>query len=311
MADTDTPVDRGDDFTPTTDLDNDTLPNDTLNVKLEDTLAADDAAKADAPKDDDAAPAKDAARDDKGRFIPKARFDEAVTKERERRETAERQLIELQKQMQTVSRTADTAALEAQLVELRKADRRAIMDGNEEKSIELAAQIDRINRQIVIQESQSLSSQASEEAREGIRVEMAIEKLEEIYPVLKEGSEEFDQGLVDLVLAAQSQLMTRDRMPPSQALTKAANDIMVRFRPAAKADDKPAGGLASAKGADRTQAAKAKSVDAALRTPPDTRDVGLDTDKAGMRDGMPLPTNVDDLKAIPLATLKRMRGDLT
>lgn len=312
MADTDTPVDRGDNFTPSDDSDK--LPSDTLNVKLEDTLQVDDAPKpADAKSDDasDDAPAKDASRDDKGRFIPKSRFDEAVTKERERRETAERQLVELQKQMQTVSRTADTAALEAQLVELRKADRRAIMDGNEEKSIELAAQIDRINRQIVIQESQSMSSQASEEAREGIRVEMAIEKLEDIYPVLKEGSDEFDQGLVDLVLAAQNQLMTRDRMPPSQALTKAANDIMVRFRPAAKVDEKPAGGLASAKGADRTQAAKAKNVEAALRTPADTRDVGLDTDKAGMRDGMPLPNNIEDLKAIPLATLKRMRGDMT
>lgn len=306
MAGTDDTVDRGDTFTPTVDDSDDKLTPDTLGTTLEDELAAKADAKTDEPKADD----KPEARDEKGRFIPKSRFDEAVTKERERREAAERQVSELQKQIQSVSRAADTVDLEKQLVELRKQDRRAIMDGDEEKSIALAAQIDRINRQIIIQESQSMSSQASEEARESIRVEMAIEKLEEAYPVLKEGSETFDQGLVDLVLAAQSQLIARDRMPPSQALIKATNDIMVRFQPAAKADDKPAGGLAGAKGADRTQAAKAKNVDAALRTPPDTRDVGIDTDKAGMKGGQPILETVDDLKAIPAATLKRMRGDL-
>ena len=306
MAGTDDTVDRGDTFTPTVDDSDDKLTPDTLGTTLEDELAAKADAKTDEPKADD----KPEARDEKGRFIPKSRFDEAVTKERERREAAERQVSELQKQIQSVSRAADTVDLEKQLVELRKQDRRAIMDGDEEKSIALAAQIDRINRQIIIQESQSMSSQASEEARESIRVEMAIEKLEEAYPVLKEGSETFDQGLVDLVLAAQSQLIARDRMPPSQALIKATNDIMVRFQPAAKADDKPAGGLAGAKGADRTQAAKAKNVDAALRTPPDTRDVGIDTDKAGMKGGQPVLETVDDLKAIPAATLKRMRGDL-
>lgn len=306
MAGTEDTVDRGDTFTPTVDDSDDKLPPDTLGATLEDELAAKADAKTDEPKGDD----KPEARDDKGYVVPKARFDEAVKKERERREAAERQVSELQKQMQSVSRAADTVDLEKQLVELRKQDRRAIMDGDEEKSIALAAQIDRINRQIIIQESQSMSSQASEEARESIRVEMAIEKLEEAYPVLKEGSETFDQGLVDLVLAAQSQLIARDRMPPSQALIKATNDIMVRFQPAAKADDKPAGGLAGAKGADRTQAAKAKNVDAALRTPPDTRDVGIDTDKAGMKGGQPILETVDDLKAIPAATLKRMRGDL-
>jgi len=307
MAGTEEVVDRGDNHIPSVDDTSDKLAPDTLGVSLEDELAA----KADAAADKaDAAPEAEPQRDDKGYVVPKARFDEAVKKERERRETAERQLGELQKQIQSVNRAADTSQLEAQLVELRKQDRRAMMDGDEEKSVALAAQIDRINRQIIIQESQSMSSQASEEAREGIRVEMAIEKLEATYPALKEGAPEFDQGLVDLVLAAQSQLINRDRMPPSQALIKATNDIMVRFQPAKAVDDKPAGGLASAKGADRTQAARAKNVDAALRTPPDTRDVGLDSDKAGMRDGTAVPQNVDDLKAIPLATLKRMRGDL-
>jgi len=302
MAGTDETIDRGDTFTPDVDDTSDKLEPDSLGLSLEDELSA----KAEGAKPEAAEPE----RDDKGRFIPKSRFDEAVQRERDKAETAQRQLVELQRQMQTVNRAADTSQLEAQLVELRKADRRAMMDGDEDKSVALAAQIDRINRQIIIQESQSMSSQAGEEAREGIRVEMAIEKLEDAYPALKEGSDSFDQGLVDLVLAAQSQLINRDRMSPSQALIKATNDIMVRFQPAKTIDDKPAGGLSGAKGSDRAQAARSKNVVAAQRTPPDLRDVGLDSDKAGMRDGTGMPRNVEDLKSIPLATLKRMRGDL-
>lgn len=253
----------------------------------------------------------EAGRDEKGRFIPKARFDEAVTKERERAQAAEREVAALQKQMESVSRTAGVAELEAKLLALRKEDRKAVMDGDEDRSLELAAQIDRINRQIVINESQNMSAQAQEGAREDIRVDMAIEKLETAYSMLKEGSEDYDQGLVDLVLAAQTQLMTRDRMSPSQALVKAASEIMLRFRPAVHVDDKPASGLGGAKGADRAAAAKAKNIDAALRQPPSFRDVGIDSDKAGARTADDAqPETVDDLKAIPLATLKRMRGDI-
>jgi hypothetical protein len=304
-------MDRGDNFTPSMDDSSDELSVDSHDSgKVEAQDAAVDKGEQAADDKTEQTEQTEQVRDEKGRFIPKARFDEAVTKEREKREAAERQLQELQKQMQAVSRTADATKLEDQLKEVRKAERKAIMDGDEEKSTELAAQADRINRQIMIAESQTMSNQAGEEAREGIRVEMAIEKLEGIYPALKEGSEAFDQGLVDLVLAQQQQLMSRDRMPPSQALTKAANDIMSRFQPPAKADEKPAGGLKDAKGADRAAQSKQKNIDAAMKTPPDTRDVGVDTDKAGMRDGMPQPSNVDDLKAIPEATLKRMRGDL-
>lgn len=302
-----TTPDRGDDFTPTNDdpKTDDTKLEDTSSEELAAATAAEDTAAEDA-----ATAAKEAARDDKGRFIPKARFDEAVTKEREAREAAERRVAELQGQIQQVDRTADVEKLETQLTELRKQERRAIMDGDEDKSIALAGQIDRLNRQISIQEAQHMSNQAKEGAREEIRLELAIEKLEATYPALKQDSETYDQDLVDLVLAKQQQLIARDKMSPSQALIKATNDVMVRVQPAAKADEKPLGGLAGAKTGERSATSKAKAVDAALRTPPDTSDVGLDTDKAGMRHGLPTPTTIEELRAIPEATLKRMRGDM-
>ena len=318
-------MDRGDNFTPTaadraeaadrTNADiiaaSKTVVDSNEVVEKDDTASKSASDKAD-DKVEDTKDEDQPARDDKGRFgIPKARFDEAVQKEREKAELAQRQVVELQKQLQTVDRSAKVVDLEAQILELRKADRKAIMDGDEDKSIELAGQIDRLNRQIMVAESQSISAQAAEEAREGIRTDAAIDRLEEIYPVLKEGSETFDQITVNQVLSYQTFLMQTERMSRSQALIKAANDIMVRQLPAAKADEeKPSGGLKDAKGAERTTAQKQKNIDAALKTPPDTRDVGLDTDKVGMKDGLPTPMNIEDLKAIPEATLKRMRGDM-
>ena len=302
-------VDRGDDFTPSVDDLNDNLPADNLTDKVEDT-AVEVEIKAEVEKVE----VEDKPRDDKGKFIPKSRFDEAVQKEREKAEAAQRQLAELQKQLQTVDKNAKVVDLEKQLDDLRDKQNEALLDGDKDRARELGRQADRVNRQIIIAESQTLSTQAADEARESIRVETAIERLEEIYPVLKEGSEAYDQDLVDLVLAKQQQLISRDKMSASQALTKAANDIMTRMQPAAKVDDeKPAGGLAGAKGAKVTERAttgKQKAVDAALKTPPDTRDVGMDTDKAGMKDGMPAPMTVEELAAIPKSTLARMRGDL-
>lgn len=313
-----TPVDRGDDFTPTAAdraeaaarADNASILEAARSEPVSNVVEQTTEKTTDDTEVEDQKAAPEQPRDEKGKFIPKSRFDEAVQKEREKAELAQRQVAELQKQLQTQEKSVQVADLEKQLDDLRDKQNDALLDGDKEKAKELGRQADRINRQIMVAESQTISTQATEQAREAIRVDTAIERLEEIYPALKEGSEEFDQGLVDLVLGHQQLLINRDRMTPSQALTKAANDIMSRFQAPAKVDEKPAGGLKDAKGADRVTAQKQKNIDTALKTPPSTTDVGLDTDKAGMKDGLPAPANIDDLKQIPESVLKRMRGDM-
>jgi hypothetical protein len=257
-------------------------------------------------------PAAEQPRDEKGKFIPQDRHKSILEAERAKRETAERQLVELQGRLAEVSRTADVTKLEEKLSELRTADRKAIMAGDEAKSVELAAEMDRINRQIILQQTSAISNQAAEQSREEIRVETAIERLEEIYPQLNERNDAYDPELVNFVLAEQRRLISDDAMPPSKALVTAASSVMKRFAPAPAPETTAAvtGLAAASKGATREAAAVTKRVDAALKTPPSTQDVGQDTDKAGMRDGLPVPMNVADLAALPEATLKRMRGDI-
>lgn len=267
--------------------------------------------------DEDKAAAEAAARDEKGRFakkgaIPLDRHESVLSKERAARESAERQLAELQSQMAEVSRAVDVSTLESQIMELRKADRKAIMKGDEDESVRLGTEIDRLNRQIIIQQSEHMSALDKEAAREQIRTELAVEKLQDMYPLLDENDESFDQELVNYVLAEQRRLISDERMQPSKALTKAANDILKRLVPAAAADEKGKTGLAAAtKTTDRKAAATAKAIDAAKKTPASTKDVGRDSTVAGVQGDVDVDKlSYDEFAALPEATKQRLRGDM-
>ncbi len=314
--------DRGDNHTPTND-DTGTTAEDT---SREEKLLADlgVTTKTDAVTDElseedkaEAEAAAEQARNARGQFtkkgvIPLDRHESVLSKERSARETAEARLAELQGQMAEVNRAVDVSKLEEQIMELRKADRKAIMKGDEDESVRLGTEIDRLNRQIIIQQSENMSAMDKEMAREEIRTELAVEKLQSVYPVLDENSEAFDQQLVDFVLAEQRRLIQDARMSPSKALTKAANDIIQRLSPPAAADEGGKKGLAAAtKSTDRKVAATQKAIDAAKKTPASTKDVGRDSDTGGIKTDVDVENlTYEEFEALPAATKSRLRGDL-
>lgn len=272
-------------------------------------------AAGDTPKDDELPPADDTSkdeppRDDAGKFIPKHRFDEQVAKERNRAEIAERQLAEIQQQTKQLNRTADIDKAAADVVELRKQERAALLDGNEDKAAELSAQADLLNRRIAIAEAGHLSAQDKGQAIEDMRMELTIERLEEKYPELNSESENFDQDLVDDILDKQSGLIQREKLSPSKALAKATEYVMKRL-----AKDEPAGdkaGLGAAQGStDRKAAAVAKAVDASKRQPGSLKEAGMNSDKAGQSEPTPDAGDmtVEEFNALPETTRAKMRGD--
>lgn len=299
--------DRGDDFTPTPTPELDNKPGaPELSTDAPADAAHPPALDAEKPEEDKAAEPE---RDAKGRFIPKARFDEAVQKERERTAASERRAQELEQQLKTINKNADTSRLEEEIQGMEKEYAAAMMDGNGEKAAQLMSQIRLKERTIALTQSESMSQQARTQAAEEIRMETAINSLESAYDIMNPNKDTYDQDVVDMVLGQQRLLIERDRMPPSAALVQAARVVMGKMMPQSKQDDPPPPkGLGAAKSRDE---GKARSVAAALKTPPDLRDVGVDSDKLGMSKGTEtLPTSLEDLKAIPEATLKRMRGDM-
>jgi hypothetical protein len=262
---------------------------------------------------DPAAPAEpegEAARDEKGRFIPKQRFDEAVGRERDARESAERRLADLQAQMAQVNQDLDVGKVEGEIQELEKAHTRAMMDGDSDKSAELMGQIRLKERSISLQQATHLSREARTQAAEEVRMDMAISTLETTYSVLNPQAEDFDPDIVDMVVATQRALIERDKLTPSQAMIKAAQKVVSKLTPVAAAGEQA--GLAAGKTTtDRKGEQVAKNLDAAKRQPASTKDTGLDSTAAGIKGDIdPTKLSYDELKALPEATKARLRGDM-
>lgn len=260
-----------------------------------------------------AAADEERARDEKGRFIPVSRHKDVLEKERERADIAERKLAELNDQLKQVDRNVDVQKLETEITELEKAHAKALLDGDADKAAEHMRAIRLKERTIAIQESDRLSSRAKDQAREEVRLDMAIERLEAAYPQLNEKSDEFDQTLTEMVLSSQRTYIERDRMAPADALVKAAATVMEKFKtalPAAAADEK---GLQAAKDAakERTEAQVKANLDAAAKTPAALKDAGKDSDKSGLTEKVDVKKLTDEeFRALPDATKARLRGDM-
>ena len=307
----DAPADRGDavlpdDKKPDPAVKDDPNPlEDTAKKAEDDAVAAAAAAK---PLDEEPA------RDDKGRFIPKSRFDEQVGKERERAEAALNRVNTLEAQLAELNKGVDAAKLEEEVVALEALLEGARRDGDEATIAQLLRDIRHKERQITLATSATTTARSTEATKEEIRFDMTVEKLETQYPALAPDHEDYDQDKVNDILGWQQVYLSRG-MGASAAMEKAVEKIMKAGEvPAGKveAEDPPKGlgGGAPKKADDRTAAAVGKAVDAAKAQPASTKDVGMDSDKAGGG----LATNVHDLTAEALAALPEskkaeLRGD--
>ena len=302
-------VDRGDTFEPTPSAEPEVAETEVLEPEVKEPEAQEPETKETEAKAE--AKPETRERDEQGRFIPKGRFDEAVGKERARAEAAERKLAELQANLKQIDRNADAEKLEGEIVALEKQHAKLLLDGDHEKAADLMTQIRLKERTIAIQQATHLSAQAKNEAREEVRMDAAIESLETTYTALNPEHDDFDQDLVDLVLATQTSLMQNERLAPSAALVKAAQKVMSKMggKPAPTEDAK---GLAAGKVAqDRKQAQVEANIAAAKRQPASLKDSGIDSDKAGQTGKIDVAKLTrEEFAALPEATKAKLRGDL-
>lgn len=304
-------ADRGDDFTPTDDTAAEAAAAEAEAAAAAEAEAEAAATTGETPRAADGKFTKREKDPDTGPVIPKARFDAQIAKERDRAEAAERRADELEKAAAQVSRNLDVQKAVGDVAELRKQERKALLDGDEDKAASLSAQADRLNRQIAIAESGQMTAQAKDEALEDMRFDLTIERMEEKYPELNTSSDAYDQDLVDDILDKQRGLIARERLSPSKALAKAVESVMAR-RPAAVEPTADKGGLAAAKpGETRKGAAVAKNLDAAARQPASLKDIGIDSSKAGQTKAVPEASKMthEEFIALPEATRAQMRGD--
>lgn len=305
-------LDRGDDL-------DDKLPPSTI----DDSKEVEDKAKELLGDDEDDKKVEDEpARGKDGKFakrevpdhVPKARFDDAVGKERAAREAAEQRAAEAEARLKQEQKSDEVAKMETDIEALEAKHSKAILDGEHEAAAKLMKEIRMAERKIADLENGEKLTRATSQAVEQVRMDAAIARLEADYPILSQESEDFDEEMVDLVLAEQRRLMSVERIAPSAALTKAANKIMKKFSGVtAKAaeEDKPKG-LDAAKGAvDRKADQVAKNIDTAKRQPSSSKDSGKDSDKHGLVEGLPDISKMskEEIDALPESTKRKLRGD--
>lgn len=283
--------------------------------KAEDPPPAEDPPAEDPPAEDDEQP-----RDEKGRFdkkearIPKSRFDEQVGKEREAREAAERRAEEaerrLNEQLAQQKQSADIEAMEAKVSEMEKEYNRLLLDGEADKAAEIMSHIRKAERQIVSIETEQRTAQRTTQILESERVALAVAQAESAYPQLNPESSEFDEQIVNFVLAEQQRLIKTQGFTPSVALKRAADGVMERFVPVEKPAAEDPKGLGKAAAADRKAEAVSRNVAASKAQPPSLTVAGMDSDKAGAT-SLPDPTKMsqEEFAALPESVKARMRGD--
>lgn len=309
MPTDDAVIDRGDTIVadekpvaPPADTDVDNLAEDLLN------------------KGEDEDKLEDPPRDDHGKFtkkgednrIPKDRFDEAVNKERAAREAAERRAEEAEAKLKQESRSDEVAKMESDIESLEVKHVKLINDGEHEEAAKVMKEIRMSVRKIADMENNEKLTRATTQAVEQVRMDATIARIEADYSVLNEESADYDPDFVDLVLAEQARLIRAERMPPSRALATAADKIMNKLKPAAKADDPaPKKGLDAARTADRKADQVAKNLDTASRQPAKASSAGADSDKFGQKDALPDidKLTAEELAALPASVKAKMRGD--
>lgn len=258
------------------------------------------------------------ARDEKGKFtskgIPKARFDEAVGKERDAREAAERRAAELERQLKAQEKqqvqSVELAKLEEGIEALEQKHAELLLDGDTAGAAKVMKDIRMSERQIARAETEAVANQRTTQALEAERFDTAVARLEADYPALNPESEVYDADLVELVLAKQNTLMRTEGLSPSQAMLRAASQVADRFLKAEEPakDEK---GLAAAKAIeDRKQAQIKKNIDTMKRQPASMKESGIDSDKAGQT-GLPDVSmmTAEEFNALPASTMAKLRGD--
>lgn len=307
-------VDRGDDFTPTGDTP----------AELEAKAPANAPPKTDkAPNlsddpfkdDEDEAEDDEKAEDDKPKGkkdsrIPLARHKEILAKERTQREALEGQLAQYQQGQQIAQTNEQITAAEDSMLRLEREYSTLLADGEVDKATALMTRIRQMERSIVEAKAE-MRTQASEiRARESMRYDMALERIEETFEVLNPDSESYDKELIADVVDLKQVYQNRG-MTPTKALQAAVKKLVGTDTAAQKKATEVAPRVAEKDvAAERKKTAVGKAADAVGRTPPSTRDVGLDSDKAGqLTAGEIMKMSQDDFSKLTESQLAKMRGD--
>lgn len=326
-------VDRGDDWTPTTDEAPESPDQKAQRLEREaETRRKDEEAAAKAKaKPEGSADADDKKNDvedasdkengsgdkKKDTRIPLKRHEALLAKERERREELERQIKGFQGSQQVANTNEELTKAETKIVDLEKQYAKALTDGDVTKAAALMADIRKTERRVSELNAAGKIAAAEARAIETTRYQVALERIEAQYPELNEDAEEYDEDtykeVVDLMNAYRASGRT-----PTEALQKAVKVLLgartsaqkaaTTVKPRVDTDEVDPEKLK----AERKKAAVDKALDAVDKSPATaTTKAGLNSDSAGAQRTAKdvIKMSQADFAKIDEKELARLRGD--
>ena len=275
-------------------------------------------AEAAPPVDAAAAPEVEVEVEDKeekkgGKMIPLDRHKDILDRQRARVESLERELSQQRQTGQQAEFNEDIAQRETAIQALEKKMHDQLLAGENEKAAETMTKIRHAEREVSDMKTEVRMQVAESRAIERARFDIVLERLEEAYPELNPEHEAFDENVVAEVLELQTGFI-RTGKSPSEALQKAVKYVLGKPETRAQqtaVDVTPRVNKDDVAAQRKAEAAK-KAAETIGKTPPNTKNVGLDSDKMGGGPGNMDTSKLsyDEFSKLPDEVIRKMRGDV-
>lgn len=240
--------------------------------------------------------------------IPKSRFDEALGKAKQR-EQALLDEIEKLKGGQQASATAKAVRdMRDEIDKLQDKYEDLILDGKKEEARKVRRHVEALRDELSEYQTNTKSEAARKAAIDEMSYNAQLAGYEAKYPALNPEHEDFDEDKTDEV-ATLLTAFVKSGQKRADALAKAVKYVLGAPPAAGKGgDDDKTKGLADQRAAE----ARKKAADANKKQPPNGKDVGLDSDKAGGGKGGDvdvLRLSQDKFAKLDEETKAKLRGD--
>jgi hypothetical protein len=211
--------------------------------------------------------------------IPKARFDEAQQKSRDKIKELQDKLAKAEAEHAKKATDADLDKLQTELDELEGAWEDFLLEGEVEKAKAARRAVNAKRDEIISQRLVQQSQQTGNAAVEQIRYETKLAVLEEKYPALNPDSVDYNPDIETEVSELKAAFEARG-WGSTAALEKAVHYVIRETDEVVTEDP-------DIKKSQRAHKARKAAAAAAKATPPDASRAGRDSDKGGKGDGLP------------------------
>lgn len=247
--------------------------------------------------------------DDKGIMIPKARFDEAVRKARERQEALEQRLKKAEEEHAKRATDTDVSDLQEKIDAALDKHEEFLLDGDVEKARVARREATRLQEALIETRLKQQSQQTGNAAVEQIRYEAKLAQYEARHPAINPDSDQYNQDVMDEVVELKAAFESRG-WTSTAALDKA---MSYAFRGASEQEEVKED--PTIRRDQRAHQQRKKNAAAKKATPPDLSVAGRDSDKGGKGDGLPDVTKMTPEQFAAWAdkdpaALARLRGDI-